>query len=177
MYSKGDGVEPDAVEAATWFRKAAEAGYYDAQCNLGTMYSIGAGVEQDWGKATKWYRTAAEAGHAAALPLLLYPLLAEAGVVAGECGLRLLGSSLSSTTTHWVEHMLASPTLTLTFTTTTATISSTTTRNATNSVNVENGEEQGRAPGFGYEIAAPAVIVKGFVVWLVLPTRMMASIC
>lgn len=68
MYSKGDGVEPDAVEAATWFRKAAEAGCCDAQCNLGTMYGIGAGVEQDWGKATKWYRTAAEAGHAAAPP-------------------------------------------------------------------------------------------------------------
>lgn len=54
-----------------------------------------------------------------------------------------------ATTTAAATTSVASPTLTLTFTTTTATISSTTTRNATNSVNVENGEEQGRAPGFG----------------------------
>eukprot|EP00729_Bicosta_minor_P022564 gene22564-biopygen27388 len=94
MYSKGDGVEPDAVEAATWFRKAAETGCCDAQCNLGTMYSIGAGVEQDWGEATKWYRTAAEAGHAAAPPPL-YPVLAEAGLVAGNSGQRLLGSTVA----------------------------------------------------------------------------------
>lgn len=50
---------------------------------------------QDCAEATKWYRTAAEAGHAAALLLLLYPVLAEAGLVAGNSGQRLLGSTVA----------------------------------------------------------------------------------
>eukprot|EP00729_Bicosta_minor_P018148 gene18148-biopygen1520 len=66
LYSIGKGVEQDHVEAAKWFRKAAEAGYAAAQNNLGNMYDKGKGVEQDHVEAIKWFRKAAEAGYAAA---------------------------------------------------------------------------------------------------------------
>eukprot|EP00729_Bicosta_minor_P031830 gene31830-biopygen10791 len=45
MYDTGEGVEQDHVEAVTWYRKAAEAGFAMAQSNLGAMYGIGKGVE------------------------------------------------------------------------------------------------------------------------------------
>eukprot|EP00729_Bicosta_minor_P019656 gene19656-biopygen1572 len=64
MYYRGKGVEQDHVEAAKWFRKAAEAGHAMAQFNLGNMYRNGRGVEQDHVEAAKWYRKAAEAGDA-----------------------------------------------------------------------------------------------------------------
>ena len=41
MYNAGKGVEQDHVEAATWFRKSAEAGDVKAQCNLGVAYYNG----------------------------------------------------------------------------------------------------------------------------------------
>eukprot|EP00729_Bicosta_minor_P004381 gene4381-biopygen16816 len=66
MYDKGKGVEQDHVEAAKWYRKAAEAGDAIAQFNLGTMYDTGEGVEQDHVEAVTWYRKAAEAGFAMA---------------------------------------------------------------------------------------------------------------
>jgi len=34
-YANGDGVAKDAEQAASWYRRAAEAGYADAQLNLG----------------------------------------------------------------------------------------------------------------------------------------------
>eukprot|EP00729_Bicosta_minor_P032465 gene32465-biopygen20867 len=66
MYESGEGVKQDHVEAAKWFRKAAEAGYAAAQYNLGLMYGTGKGVEQDHVEAVKWFRKSAEAGHAMA---------------------------------------------------------------------------------------------------------------
>eukprot|EP00729_Bicosta_minor_P032566 gene32566-biopygen11449 len=66
MHANGNGVEQDYVEAAKWFRKAAEAGYAMAQCNLGNRYLNGEGVEQDHVEAAKWYRESAEAGDAQA---------------------------------------------------------------------------------------------------------------
>eukprot|EP00729_Bicosta_minor_P007498 gene7498-biopygen19921 len=66
MYCTGEGVEQDDVEAAKWYRMAAEAGIATAQNNLGSMYCNGEGVEQDHVEAAKWYRMAAEAGHAKA---------------------------------------------------------------------------------------------------------------
>ena len=41
MYDSGLGVPEDDVEAAEWFRKAAEQGYAGGQCNLGVMYAEG----------------------------------------------------------------------------------------------------------------------------------------
>ena len=46
------------------YRKAAEAGNVDAQCNLACCYTAGTGVAVDMAEAVRWYRPAAEAGDA-----------------------------------------------------------------------------------------------------------------
>jgi TPR repeat protein len=66
MYRNGLGTPEDNVEAALWYRLAAEQGYADAQVNLGVMYSNGQGVPEDDVEAVKWYRLAAEQGLAEA---------------------------------------------------------------------------------------------------------------
>jgi len=48
MYDKGQGVPQDYAEAVTWYRKAAEKGFAEAQYNLGTMCYRGQGVPQDY---------------------------------------------------------------------------------------------------------------------------------
>ena len=50
------------TEAVKWYRKAADQGYADAQCNLGYMYNQGLGVTKSSAEAVKWYRKAAEQG-------------------------------------------------------------------------------------------------------------------
>ena len=60
MYTNGEGVTQDYVEAVRWYRKAAEQGYAIAQHNLGVMYAIGEGVPEDDTEAVRWYRKAAE---------------------------------------------------------------------------------------------------------------------
>ena len=65
-YAIGEGVPEDKVEAAKWFRKAAEQGHADAQHILAVMYGTGEGVPIDNAEAVKWYRMAAEQGDAAA---------------------------------------------------------------------------------------------------------------
>ncbi|KAF9079759.1 hypothetical protein BGX23_003304 [Mortierella sp. AD031] len=47
-----------------WYRKAADQGDADAQCNVGILYGRGQGVPQDYSQAMKWYRKAADQGHA-----------------------------------------------------------------------------------------------------------------
>jgi TPR repeat protein len=59
----GEVVPKDAVEAAKWFRRAAELGNADAQVQLGLMYGGGYGVPNDDVEASKWFRKAAEQGH------------------------------------------------------------------------------------------------------------------
>ena len=51
-------------EAVKWYRKLAEQGYAQGQCNLGFMYDNGKGVPQNHEEAVKWYRKAAEQGYA-----------------------------------------------------------------------------------------------------------------
>jgi len=63
MSFEGDGVPQDYVEAANWFRIAAEKGHSGAQHNLGVMYENGQGVSKDPIEAAKWYRLAADQGH------------------------------------------------------------------------------------------------------------------
>jgi TPR repeat protein len=46
-------------DAATWYRKAAEQGFAQAQYNMGSMYEKGQGVMQDYPQAVSWYRKAA----------------------------------------------------------------------------------------------------------------------
>ena len=48
MYDTGNGVPKDAVQAVSWYRKAAEQGYASAQNNLGLMYYTGNGVPKDF---------------------------------------------------------------------------------------------------------------------------------
>ena len=57
------GVDPDPVEAVTWFRKAANGGDVRAQVQLGAIYAGGAGdVAADPAQSLAWYRKAADQG-------------------------------------------------------------------------------------------------------------------
>jgi hypothetical protein len=58
IYSMGQAVPQDYVEAAKLYRKAAEQGYDDAQKYLGDMYYKGQGVPQDYVEAYKWFNLA-----------------------------------------------------------------------------------------------------------------------
>ncbi len=62
MYYQGRGLSQDDTKAVTWFRKAAEQGFADAQRNLGAMYGMGRGVPQDYIQAHKWSNLAATQG-------------------------------------------------------------------------------------------------------------------
>jgi hypothetical protein len=66
MYQNGQGVAQDDVEAARWYRNAADQGEAAAQSGLGIMYQNGQGVPQDDAEAMKWYRKAADQGDATA---------------------------------------------------------------------------------------------------------------
>jgi TPR repeat protein len=50
------------VQAAFWFRKAAEQGNTYAQSELGQAYAKGEGVPQDYAQALIWLRKAADKG-------------------------------------------------------------------------------------------------------------------
>ena len=58
MCANGQGVPQDDVEAAGWYRKAAEQGHAFAQIRLGDMYADGRGVPQDDVEAYKWLNLA-----------------------------------------------------------------------------------------------------------------------
>ncbi len=64
MAFDGDGVERDFVQAANWYKIAAEQGHARSQHNLALMYESGQGVPRNTAQAAKWYRMAAEQGHA-----------------------------------------------------------------------------------------------------------------
>ena len=59
MYVDGKGVPQDYALAVTWYRKAADQGYEDAQFHLGLMYADGKGVPQDYTLAHGWLNLAA----------------------------------------------------------------------------------------------------------------------
>ena len=63
MYYNGEFFKQDYVEAAKWYRKAADQGEEFALLFLGEMYEEGKGVEKDYAEALKWYNKAAEQGH------------------------------------------------------------------------------------------------------------------
>lgn len=58
-YYLGRGVPVDYVQAAIWWRKAAEQGYPQAQNNLGVLYNSGKGVPQSYAEAYFWQNLAA----------------------------------------------------------------------------------------------------------------------
>jgi TPR repeat protein len=59
-------VTQNHVEAAKWYRKAAEQNYAPAQFNLGRCYAKGEGVKQDYVEACAWYDLAAKTLESAA---------------------------------------------------------------------------------------------------------------
>ena len=61
-YAHGHGVPKDVVQAAKWYRKAADQGNAAAQFNLGVSYHNGEGVEKDVAQAISWYSKAADQG-------------------------------------------------------------------------------------------------------------------
>jgi len=58
-YFLGRGVPLDYVQAAIWWRKAADQGYPEAQNNLGVLYNSGKGVPQSYADAYFWQNLAA----------------------------------------------------------------------------------------------------------------------
>jgi hypothetical protein len=61
-YETGQGVTQDIIEAAEWYRRAAERGLVASQIKLGTMYERGRGVPQDYALAYMWFNAAAMSG-------------------------------------------------------------------------------------------------------------------
>ena len=59
MYYNGRGVAQDYVEAARWYRLAADQGSALSQYALGMMYYYGQGVATDYIEAFKWVKLAA----------------------------------------------------------------------------------------------------------------------
>lgn len=74
MYSLGEEVMRDKVQAVVWTRKSAEKGYPEAQVALGNMYVNGnyknEGVPKDYRKGKEWIAKAAAHGHTWAAMLL-----------------------------------------------------------------------------------------------------------
>ena len=58
------------VEAAKWYRKAAEQNYVDAQFNLGMCYEQADPGTEDWAEVYKWLSLAARQGDEDAKGLL-----------------------------------------------------------------------------------------------------------
>jgi TPR repeat protein len=67
LYAFGYGVERNAAEAVSWYRKAAEAGSRDGMFDLARACERGEGLARDYAEAGKWYRAAADRGHATAM--------------------------------------------------------------------------------------------------------------
>ena len=80
MYSFGQGVQKDPVEAGKWYRKAADQGLAKSQNNLGYIYAKGEGVARDDVESAKWYKKSAEQGNAGAQSALSQNYAKGAGV-------------------------------------------------------------------------------------------------
>ena len=66
-YAAGKGVAQDYVQAAAWYRKAADKGDISGQIHLAALYRDGGKhFPRDMAQAAAWYRKAAELGDAGA---------------------------------------------------------------------------------------------------------------
>ena len=65
-FANSEGATQDYVQAAEWYRKAANQSHCLAQFNLGVMYANGQGVPRDDAKSVMWYGKAAQQGDASA---------------------------------------------------------------------------------------------------------------
>lgn len=64
QFATGAGVTQDYMQAADWYRKAAEQNHGLAQFNLGMMYAKGQGVVRDDAQSAVWFGRAAKLGDA-----------------------------------------------------------------------------------------------------------------
>ena len=67
MHANGRGVSQSDVEAAKWYRIAAERGYVLAQSSLGLHYANGSGIPRDAIQALMWLTLAAARGDSKAV--------------------------------------------------------------------------------------------------------------
>jgi TonB family protein len=67
IYASGKGEAQDYSEAASWFRKAADAGYAPAMNAMGGAHETGHGVEENLALAVGWYRRSADKGDGAGM--------------------------------------------------------------------------------------------------------------
>jgi len=70
MYERGDGLQQSDVQAAFWFKKAADQGHAGAHYFLACAYYAGRGIKQSDEQASYWLTRAAEKGHAEAKKIL-----------------------------------------------------------------------------------------------------------
>ncbi len=70
MYKCGVGTKKDYMEAATWYRKAAELGSSYSMLNMAKFYDNGQGVTQDEIMAKDWYKKSVLAGNKEARALM-----------------------------------------------------------------------------------------------------------
>jgi hypothetical protein len=70
MYSQGEGVRKDKVEAFKWYRMSAEQRHPGSQYVVGVMYANGDGVPKDFVQAHVWFNLASARGHKEAKVLL-----------------------------------------------------------------------------------------------------------
>lgn len=66
MYDNGHGIKQDSVQAALWYRKAAENNVPQAQYSLGYDYFLGRGIPQNYAESSKWWHKASAQGYAPA---------------------------------------------------------------------------------------------------------------
>ena len=92
MYYHGEKTNRSYIQAAIWFRKAAEQGVPSAQSWLGVMYASGRGVEKNDVIAYQWMILGTEQGFrggelskASVAKLMSYEQIAEAEKLAEEC--------------------------------------------------------------------------------------------
>ena len=70
MYDAGNGLAKDLLQAANWYRKAAQQGNSLAQLAMGDFYKEGHGLSKDIVQAYMWYSLAASQGEKGAAKIL-----------------------------------------------------------------------------------------------------------
>jgi TPR repeat protein len=74
-------VDPEKLsDAVMWFKRAADNGHIQAQCNMGSLCNQGKGTVRDVRESTKYYRMAAEQGNVTAQYALAWRVFKGEGV-------------------------------------------------------------------------------------------------
>jgi uncharacterized protein len=65
-HENGQGTERNPEEGVRWYRRAADTGYMEAQCALGTCYVYGIGTPVNKALGKQWLQKAADQGYSEA---------------------------------------------------------------------------------------------------------------